>query len=182
MGFILSGAGIGGLVLSPVIRLLIDSVGGRWCLRILCFVNLAITLPIALCAPPSLSVTRRPTLVNVTLAKKPAFILQSLAALLQAGGNFVPMTFLPEFSGVVGYSVSFGATLLAVNNGVNSISRVIMGFAADKLGRQNTLILGVIGSAVSVLSLWLISADNGAKTPWIAFVVLYGVLAGMSRH
>ncbi|KKZ62231.1 hypothetical protein EMCG_03293 [[Emmonsia] crescens] len=178
MGFILSGAGIGGLILSPLTRVLLDTVGVRWCLRILSFANLVITLPIALFAPPSLSATTRPTLVNMTLAKKPAFILQSVAALLQASGNFVPMTFLPEFSSVVGYSASFGATLLAINNGVNSVSRVLMGHAADQLGRQNTLVLGVIGSAVSVLTLWLIAADDGSKAPWIAFVILYGILAG----
>ncbi|OJD10609.1 hypothetical protein AJ78_08429 [Emergomyces pasteurianus Ep9510] len=178
MGFILSGAGIGGLVLSPLIRVLLDAVGARWCLRILSFANLAITLPIALFAPPSLSAARRPTLVNMALAKKPAFILQSVAALLQASGNFVPMTFLPEFSSVIGYSASFGATLLAINNGVNSVSRVLMGHTADQLGRQNTLVLGVIGSAVSVLTLWLIAADDGSKAPWIAFVILYGILAG----
>lgn len=178
MGFILSGAGIGGLILSPLTRVLLDTVGVRWCLRILSFANLVITLPIALFAPPSLSATTRPTLVNMTLAKKPAFILQSVAALLQASGNFVPMTFLPEFSSVVGYSASFGATLLAINNGVNSVSRVLMGHTADQLGRQNTLVLGVIGSAVSVLTLWLIAADDGSKAPWIAFVILYGILAG----
>ncbi|EEQ88500.2 hypothetical protein RJZ56_000251 [Blastomyces dermatitidis] len=178
MGFILSGAGVGGLIISPIIRALLDSVGARWCLRIFSFANLVITLPIALFAPPSLSATRRPTLVNMTLAKKPAFVLQSIAALLQASGNFVPMTFLPEFSSVVGYSASFGATLLAINNGVNSVSRVLMGHTADQLGRQNTLVLGVIGSTVSVLTLWLFAADDGSKAPWIAFIVLYGILAG----
>ncbi|KAK2797515.1 hypothetical protein FQN51_008413 [Onygenales sp. PD_10] len=178
MGFILSGAGIGGLILSPIIRLLLDAVGPRWTLRIFSLANLAITLPIALFAPPSLSITRRPTLVNMTLAKKPAFILQAVAALLQASGNFVPMTFLPEFSGVVGYSASFGATLLAVNNGVNSVSRVLMGYTADQFGRQNTLVIGAIGSAVSVLTLWLVAAGDGSKAPWIAFVIIYGILAG----
>lgn len=137
------------------------------------------TLPLALCAAPSRNVTRRPTLVNLSIARKPAFILQSLAALLQASGNFVPMTFLPEFSTAIGYSVSFAATLLAINNGVNAVSRVLMGFTADKLGRQNTLVLGVIGSAVSVLSLWMASATHGEKLPWVVFVVVYGILAGM---
>nr|KMM71133.1 hypothetical protein CPAG_07440 [Coccidioides posadasii RMSCC 3488] len=178
MGFILSGAGVGGLILSPTVRILLDNFDARWSLRILALANLAITFPIAFFAPPSRSTIRRPTLVNPAIVKKPAFILQSFAALLQASGNFVPMTFLPEFSTVLGYSVSFGATLLAINNGVNAVSRVLMGFAADNLGRQNTLVLGVIGSAVSVLGLWLAAANTGDKTFWVMFVVIYGILAG----
>lgn len=118
--------------------------------------------------------------MNLSLAKKPTFILQCLAAILQASGNFVPMTFLPEFSTVVGYSVSFGATLLAVNNGINAVSRVLMGVAADKLGRQNTLVLGVIGSAASVWGLWLAAAASKGKALWVSFVVIYGILAGIS--
>lgn len=178
MGFILSGASIGGLVLSPLVRTFLGVIGVRWTLRAMALANMVITLPVAISAPPSRSMARRPTLVNIRLAKKPAFILQSLAALLQASGNFVPMTFLPEFSTVVGYSVSFGATLLAVNNGINAVSRVLMGVTADKLGRQNTLVLGVAGSAASVWCLWLAAAVNGGKAAWLTFVVVYGILAG----
>ncbi|KAF3898704.1 MFS domain-containing protein [Trichophyton interdigitale] len=180
MGFILSGASIGGLVLSPLVRTFLGVIGVRWTLRAMALANMVITLPVAISAPPSRSMARRPTLVNIRLAKKPAFILQSLAALLQASGNFVPMTFLPEFSTVVGYSVSFGATLLAVNNGINAVSRVLMGVTADKLGRQNTLVLGVAGSAASVWCLWLAAAVNGGKAAWLTFVVVYGILAAFN--
>ncbi|KAI9820639.1 MAG: hypothetical protein M1827_005008 [Pycnora praestabilis] len=178
MGFILSGAGIGGLVLSPLIRLLLDSIGIRWTLRALSLLNLIISLPIAMSASPSRSDSRRPTLVNISIAKKPAFILQALAALLQASGNFVPLTFLPEFSSTLGYTAAFGAVLLSVNNGVNSASRIVMGFTADKFGRQNTLVLSVLGSAISVWGLWLGAAVDGARGLWIAFVIIYGLTAG----
>ncbi|KAL1956607.1 hypothetical protein VTO42DRAFT_6954 [Malbranchea cinnamomea] len=117
----------------------------------------------------------------MSIAKKPAFILQALVSLLQASGNLVPMTFLPEFSTTIGYSVSFAATLLAINNGVNAVSRILMVFVADQLGRQNTLVLGVIGGAVSVLSLWMASATDGDKLPWLIFVIVYGVLAGYNE-
>ncbi|KMQ45647.1 Major facilitator superfamily domain [Trichophyton rubrum] len=180
MGFILSGASIGGLVLSPLIRTLLGVIGVRWTLRAMALANLVITLPVAISAPPSRSMTRRSTLVNIRLAKKPVFILQSLAALLQASGNSVPMTFLPEFSTVIGFSVSFGAALLAVNNGINAVSRVLMGVTADRLGRQNTLVLGVAGSAASVWCLWLAAAVNGGKAAWLTFVVVYGILAAFN--
>jgi len=178
MGFVLSGAGIGGLVLSPIIRILIAKISIRWTLRFLCFFNLLVSLPIALTAAPSRFTSRRVTHIDISLAKKPAFILSTVAAFLQAGGNLVPLTFLSEFSTALGYSAGFGAILLAINNGVNSGSRILTGVAGDRFGRQNTLILTVVGSAITVCGFWLGSALNGSKPLWLLFVVFYGIFAG----
>lgn len=104
--------------------------------------------------------------------------IQSLAALLQASGNFVPLTFLTTFSTTLGYTSAFAALLLAVNNGVNTVSRIMLGALADYIGRQNMIVLGMLGSAASVWGLWLTAATSGGKAPWIAFVVGYGILAG----
>ena len=178
MGVILSAAGLGGLGYSLVIRALLDRVGSRWTLRIMGLENLMIGLPAAMAALPSRGSGSRPTFVNWRIARKPAFVLQALAAMLQAAGNFVPMTFTPEFSIALGYTAAFGAILLSINNGINAVSRILTGVLADSLGRQNILILSVVGSAISVLALWLGAAMHGARTLWVAFVVLYGVLAG----
>ncbi len=181
MGVILSAAGVGGLVYSLAIRALLDRVGARWTLRVMSLENLVIGLPIAMVALPSRSTERRPTFVNWRIARKPAFVLQALAAMLQAAGNFVPMTFTPEFSIALGYTAAFGAVLLSINNGVNAVSRILTGVLADAFGRQNVLILSVVGSAVSVLALWLGAAIYQAEGLWVAFVVLYGILAGGKR-
>ena len=179
MGIILSAAGIGGLSFSLFTRKLLEVVGARWALRAIALENLCIAGPIAFLTLPSRSPVRRPTMVRVNIAKKPAFILQAVAAMLQASGNFVPMTFTPEFSTVIGYTASFGAVLLSINNGVNSVSRILTGVLADSLGRQNVLIASNFGSALAVLVLWMAAASGmGAQGPWIAFVVFYGILAG----
>lgn len=179
MGFILSGAGIGGLIFSPMIRALLTAIGPRWTLRALAFMNLLIALPIAVTASPSRFIGRRPTHVDLKLAMKPAFILSVGAAFLQAGGNGLPLTFLPEYSVALGYSAGFGATLLAINSGVNSVSRVMTGYAGDRFGRQNTLILTVVLCVASVLGFWLQSTYSGGnKVLWLLFVVFYGAAGG----
>ncbi len=179
MGFVLSGSGVGGLVLAPLIRLLLTRLGGRWTLRFLSLFNLVVSLPIALTAAPSRFLTRRPTHVDLKLARKPAFVLSVGAAFLQAAGNLLPLTFLVEYSLALGYTASFGAALLAISNGVNSAFRILTGVAGDKFGRQNTLILTVIFSAVTVLAFWLNStAGEGSQTLWVMFVVFYGVAGG----
>ncbi|OCT53340.1 Major Facilitator Superfamily protein [Cladophialophora carrionii] len=178
MGFILSGAGVGGLVYAPAARALLAKLGAAWTLRVFGLVNFAICIPVVLGTPPSRSLSKRPTLVDIRLAKRPTFILQAIAAMAQAAGNLVPITFLPEFSTRLGYTAAFGAALLAINNAVNTVSRIAMGFIADVAGRQNTLVLSVLGSAVSVVAFWLSSAYGDDMRLWITFVVTYGLFAG----
>ena len=178
MGFVLSGAGIGAVILSPAIRALIAAVGTRWTLRILALFNLLVSLPIASAPPPSRFAGGRPTHVDSQLVRRPAFLLSVFAALMQSSGNLIPLTFLSEFSIALGYSANFGAALIAVNNGVSALSRVLTGFAGDAFGRQNVLIITVLGSAVAVCGLWLGSAIHDNQTLWLLFVVLYGIWAG----
>jgi predicted MFS family arabinose efflux permease len=106
MGFILSGAGVGGLVYAPAARAMLANLGAAWTLRIFGLVNLAISIPIVWWTPPSRSLVKRPTLVDIRLAKQLTFILQALAAMAQAAGNFVPLTFLPEYSTRLGYTAA----------------------------------------------------------------------------
>jgi nitrate/nitrite transporter NarK len=181
MGFVLSAAGLGALCYAPVVRVLLTKIGIRWTLRTLGISSFAIATPVAFNTPPSRSLSKRPTLVNLSIAKKPAFILQAIAAMCQAGGNLVPLTFLPDFSTRLGYTAAFGAALLAINNGINTASRIIMGFIADVAGRQNTVVVSVLGSAITVVAFWLASAMEDDMGLWIAFVVTYGVFAGGKR-
>ncbi|TKA64553.1 hypothetical protein B0A49_09939 [Cryomyces minteri] len=145
MGFVLSGAGVGGLVLSPIIRLLIVKISIRWTLRFLCFLNLVLSLPIALTIAPSRFTSRRPTHIDISTARRPTFLLSTVAAFLQAGGNLIPLTFLPEYSTVLGYSPGFGAVLLAINNGINSASRIVAGAAGGYNALFPTTIAEVFG-------------------------------------
>jgi MFS family permease len=182
MGFILSAAGLGGLCYAPVTRILLTKIGIRWTLRMLGIVNFAVSIPIAWSTPASRSLSKRPTMVDLSIAKKPAFILQAIAAMAQAAGNFVPLTFLPEFSTRLGYTVAFGAVLLAINNGINTVSRIVMGFIADEAGRQNTLVVSVLGSAITVVAFWLTSATEDDMGLWFTFVVTYGIFAGGKQY
>ncbi|KAI9733560.1 MAG: hypothetical protein M1834_003162 [Cirrosporium novae-zelandiae] len=183
MGTILSGAGIGGLTLAPITRALLAHLSVRATLRLLALVTLTLSLPTALLTPAPLYGAQHPhTLVSLTLAKRPTFILQSFGALLQSAGNFIPLTFLPSFSLTLGYTANTASLLLSLSNAINATARILTGYLADRAGRQNTLLLSVIGSCISVLGLWTpalaSSSQATAKATWISFIVLYGVTAG----
>ncbi|KAJ6609564.1 major facilitator superfamily domain-containing protein [Mycena sp. CBHHK59/15] len=156
MGVVLAGAGAGGLVFAPVLRVLLDRVGVRWALRVLGLWNLAVGVPVA-CV-----VKRRPgfggagqTRMTMGLVRRGTFLYQALGAFLQAAGNVIPLYYMTSYSvSVLAYSASTASLFLAINSAVNSVSRIGMGVLADAVGRQNTMISGVFLSALSVLALW----------------------------
>lgn len=176
MGVVLAGSGIGGLVYAPVLRMLLDRVGAVWTFRILGIWNLAVGLPVAF------TVKYRPgyrpqgsSRLSWDIVRRGTFLFQASGAFLQAAGNLVPMYYLTSYStSVLSHSPSFAALLLALNNGINSISRIIMGYIADRLGRQNTMLVSVLLSALSVFALWY----DAARARFLAFVVMYGIYAG----
>ncbi|EKM54904.1 uncharacterized protein PHACADRAFT_197337 [Phanerochaete carnosa HHB-10118-sp] len=176
LGFILSGSSVGGLILSPVMSALISHLGVGWALRILGIWNLVVGVPVSFVVKKRGNVyNSRRTRVDLNVAKRGAFIWQAFGAFLQAGGNVVPTYFLTTYSvSVLSYSSSKASLLLSINNAVNSVARITMGIIADRVGRQNTLIVSVILSAISVLTLW----PFAPRPRFIAFIVSYGVLAG----
>ncbi|KAK4248347.1 major facilitator superfamily domain-containing protein [Corynascus novoguineensis] len=204
LGFILAGGGAGGLVFSPVIRALLSAIGGRWTLKLYALFNLIAGLPIAWTVPRSrfagavvttASSSRRrrfDTHVSRALASRPTFLLSAAAAFLQAAGAQLPIAFIPSYTAALGLggssddgggSTTMGASLLAASSAVNAASRVLAGYAGDRLGRQNALVLTLLLAAGSVFSFWLSSAllapsSSMASSLWITFIALYSFSAG----
>ncbi|KAJ7191323.1 major facilitator superfamily domain-containing protein [Mycena pura] len=179
MGCILSGAGVGGLVMAPVLQVLLDRYGVHTALRILAAWNFAIGLPVAAVVRRRGAFNRSAdaarTRVNMALVKRRTFVYQALGALFQAAGNVIPLYYMTSYAvSVLSYSRSTGSLLLAVNSGVNSVARIAMGILADSVGRQNTLICGALLSSLAVFALWY----DAARERFIAFVVVYGIYAG----
>jgi len=62
------------------------------------------------------------------------------------------------------------------------VCRVLTGYAGDRLGRQNTLILTLLLAASSVFAFWLSSAlttsASSSFSLWLAFIVFYSISAG----
>ncbi|KAJ7881797.1 monocarboxylate transporter [Mycena olivaceomarginata] len=176
MGCILSGAGIGGLVMAPVLQILLDKYGIRGALRILALWNFVVGFPVACVARrrSGFDATAR-TRVNMALVKRGTFLYQAIGAFLQAAGNVIPLYYMTSYStSILSYSRSTGSLLLAVNSGVNSVARIGMGVLADHVGRQNTMICSAFLAALSVFTLWY----NAARERFIVFVVMYGIYAG----
>ncbi|PIL31292.1 MFS general substrate transporter [Ganoderma sinense ZZ0214-1] len=199
MGIVVSGAGVGGLILSPVFHALLTRLGIRWSLRVLGLWNFAVSIPIAsVLKKHGATGATGQSRVSMPIVKRGTFVLQachlllcpsvgmlsaipsdefgqSVGAFLQAAGNMVPNYYLTTYSvSVLSYSSSTGSLLLALNTAANTVARIGMGVLADRVGRQNTMVLSVIFSAVSVLALWY----DSDPARFLAFIVFYGMLAG----
>ena len=83
MGFVLAGSGVGGVVLAPVLRYLLNNVGVGWTLRILGIWNLVVGLPVSCVIRQrpgfGASAANRSTRINMKLVTKGTFILQVLS-------------------------------------------------------------------------------------------------------
>ena len=94
----------------------------------------------------------------------------------------MPLAFIPSYTVQLGFTVSRGASLLATSNAINAACRVLTGYAGDRLGRQNTLILTLLLSASSVFAFWLssvwVTSISSSYSLWLAFIVFYSVFAG----
>lgn len=82
---------------------------------------------------------------------------------------------------ILGLSASKGSNLLAASNAINAVSRVLTGYAGDRLGRQNMLVLTLFLAAFSVFAFWLssvLTTTSSSLSLWLAFVVFYSFSAG----
>lgn len=198
MGVVLSGTGVGGVVWAPALRALNNRIGFRDTLR------LTGALSFGMIALSSLMLTWDPDtdrrvraemqgtrsrsrlgsvpLVNWQVAKSRKFLAQALGGMLQSAAYYTPVYFFSSYARTLGYSAAAGANFIALSNGSSAAGKVVIGFAADRIGRLNALLICTLISALTALGLWLpstLSEGQGAGKPlFVAFAMLYGIFAG----
>ncbi|KAJ6141800.1 hypothetical protein N7497_010899 [Penicillium chrysogenum] len=197
MGIILAGTGIGGVAWPLAFRYLIESVGFRNTLRVTAGISFAL-----ICGSgtfirwPASQITRiqaenaassrsstffRLPLVDWRVVRTRKFVAHALGAALQSAAYYTPVFFFASFARTLGYSQATSANFIAISNAANALGKVVIGHAADRMGRLNTLVLTTLISAVSVLALWLPSClsatQSTGSTLFIAFTILYGIFA-----
>ncbi|KAF9886784.1 hypothetical protein FE257_011161 [Aspergillus nanangensis] len=201
MGVIIGGTGIGGMVWPPALRAMITHLGFRNALRITGCVALVgvsaagytlrweprfqdqVRLQMRGHSRSSWGWMKVP-LVNWRVARSRRFVSHALGCFLQSAGYSTPLFFYVAYARALGYSNATAANFLTVNNAANFVSRIVIGWCADRYGRINALVVTTLLSAVSVLALWLPStfypgsvSGAGAEGLFIVFTILYGTFA-----
>jgi MFS family permease len=197
MGIILAGTGIGGVAWPLAFRYLIESVGFRNTLRITAGISFILVCGSGVFIRwPADQLTRiraenaalarssnffRLPMVNWRVVKSRKFVAHALGAALQSAAYYTPVFFFASFARTLGYSQATSANFIAISNAANALGKIVIGHAADRIGRLNTLVLTTLISAISVLALWLPSClattqSSGSKL-FITFTIFYGVFA-----
>ena len=173
-GLVKLGGGLGATTMAVVVQALIDKVGIPWTFRILGFVSLASGIPAALLVRER-APSNNASFVDLSLFKSIPFCCLFLAGAVGTFALFVPPIFLPLFAHSIGLSASAGAGIVAAFNACTAIGRFGAGFACDKFGSTNMLLLTMTLNAVSMLAVWPVSDTMG---PLIAFAALNGIANG----
>ncbi|PWY66790.1 MFS general substrate transporter [Aspergillus sclerotioniger CBS 115572] len=201
MGVIISGTGVGGMIWPPALRAMISHVGFRNALRISGCISLTTVTAagailrwepkfheqVKLQAAGS-STRSKPKwtrlfsvpLVNWRVARSKRFVAQALGCFLQSAGYSTPLFFYAAYAQALGYSATTAANFITLSNASNFVSRIVIGYAADKLGRINALAVTTMLSAVAVFAFWLPSSlvsSAAAHGLFIVFTILYGAFA-----
>lgn len=197
MGIVISGSACGGMIWPPVLRAITSHIGFRNALRISgCVVILFVPLAgFTLRWEPNfknkvrgqmMGLSRRTgwmrmPLVDWHVAKSKKFVAQALGSFLQSTGYSTPLFFYAAFARSLGYSASMADSFITISNASNFVSRIVIGYAADRLGRLNILYLTTILSAISVFTFWLPAtfvdhsiSGTTADVLFIVFTIMYG--------
>lgn len=181
MGLLFSGTGAGGLALAPLTRYLLSKFGWRWALRICGMISLTSLFPISFLVhphpaysdPSSKGFNNVPRL-NFKLMRSTKFVLHMMGALLQSAGYLVPGYFMSSYGQTLAFTYGQGAIFIGVNNAVNALSKIIIGYFADRFGRLNMLVVCCLLSCITVLALWTIPH----RSTFLSFVIFYGIVSG----
>ncbi|KAF9957161.1 hypothetical protein BGZ65_002223 [Modicella reniformis] len=175
-GIAVAGSGIGGLVLAPLTRLLIAQVGIQWCQRIVGFCILGFMAAIFPFIRPRVKPVKGGPIFDWSLFKIPGFLWLLLTAFVVTFGYMVPIFLVPTYCREkLKEPATTGANLISLYSGINAVSRIGLGVAADKLGRTNTLFTCCFLAGVSCIAIWSVASNIQILT---SFMVFYGLFGG----
>mmetsp|Transcript_377 Transcript_377/g.428 ORF Transcript_377/g.428 Transcript_377/m.428 type:complete len:433 (+) Transcript_377:3174-4472(+) len=177
MGILFSGTGFGGLAMANITRYLLGAVGWRWCVRILGFVNLSLTIIAGfLVVEPKVNdfKTNNKLFSFRQLGSWKVFLIL-FGGLLQSAGYLIPLIYMSKYARTLDFTYLQGAMFIGLNNAINASFKILLGYVGDKIGRMNTIIVCSIISAITIFTLWMVQARDA----YISFVVLYGVFSGV---
>ncbi|KAI7902572.1 major facilitator superfamily domain-containing protein [Cokeromyces recurvatus] len=180
MGIMVSGSGVGGLIMPFVMTALNESLGGAWCYRVLGIISFVISMlaTLLLKENPYTSTstkTKLKEIVDLNICKDPKFIIWCLAGNLSMLSYFIPAFYLPSHATKIGLLPAQGSILVAIFSAVNVIGRIISGYLGDHIGVVNINIIFLFISGLSSLLIWTFA--NSFATLMI-FIIIYGFMSG----
>ncbi|PKS07137.1 hypothetical protein jhhlp_005737 [Lomentospora prolificans] len=177
LGITVSGSSVGGVIGPIMLRRLINSIGFPWAVRALAFMYLGLLSIACLTIRSRLPHRRTPFVLKEYLVglREPVFATTCIAFFMFAWGMFLPFTYIILQAQKQGMDPSLTMYLLPIMNALSILGRILPGFAADRFGRFNIMIMVGFLTALFTLVLWIPGKSNAAI---IVFMVIFGFTSG----
>ncbi|ETS77417.1 hypothetical protein PFICI_11291 [Pestalotiopsis fici W106-1] len=174
-GIMNAGSSLGGVCLPIMMNHLFRQIGFPWTIRVLGFLFLAMCGVASMTIKSRLPPRRTPFLLNdyIRPFQDLPMVLTMLGGFFFFWGMFLPLSYIILQGQSAGMSTTLAEYLLPILNAVSIVGRVVSGFAADRIGRYNAIILVAFLSGAFTIALWI-----PAKTS--ATIIAYGVLFGFA--
>jgi len=193
-GGIVSAIGIGGVVFTPIVENLISTFGGRGVGEVKTFMVLSVVY-LAVCSIGSLFMKNPPadhmvdktassqttvadvkSFTTAEMLKTPQFYLATVTLLVACMGGLMMIGFAKPIAEAKGLTQTATIGVLAVSL-TNSLGRLLWGMISDKLGRINTILVLLVGTAA--LSLFVNAVTGYGVFILIALIgFFYGGIIG----
>lgn len=169
------GSGVGGLAISNIVRAAIDSVGYRWSLRILGFVQLGLMGVSFLTVRPLNPLPKNVPLFDFSTFRNRKFWILFTIHFIGNFALYIPSGFVPSYAASMGLSDIVSSNMSAVMSAIMFVGKICNGFLSDYVGRSNMTMICSVMTGIVCLAVWTTAHTAGQL--W-AFVVLFGFFGG----
>ncbi|PSN72056.1 MFS general substrate transporter [Corynespora cassiicola Philippines] len=180
-GIAMMGSSCGGLVIPLILRSALPKYGYAWSLRIIgfsflvCFVFGNILMKARI--PPT-AAAKKKAIISLSIFGDLRFSLFTISVFGFEIVLFGGLGIFPTYATLAtDFSPDTGFYLISILNGVSCLGRILPGYAADKIGRFNTLLIMIVFTLVFMLALWLPLGDKSLAALYV-FAALFGFGTG----
>ncbi|KAF9144703.1 hypothetical protein BGX30_011724 [Mortierella sp. GBA39] len=195
-GIAISGGGIGGLWISPVVSKLLDIKGFRFTMLVIAATHLVLLIPAGLlyrgrretgrekaqrikrfgcCEGEYVEAESKWGFVDFSILKDLRFCLLVVSCAFVISGYFSPFFFITSYAIQHGVNQSTAALMVGLMNGSAAIGRIVMGFILDRIGPINALCISTSATTLTLFFLWMFA---NTSTTMIVFSIAYGFCGG----
>ncbi|GJJ75961.1 hypothetical protein EMPS_08319 [Entomortierella parvispora] len=195
-GISISGGGIGGLWLSPLISKFLETKGLRWTLLCTAIAQFVILIPVCMLfrtrvesgvqrakriqkfgyrKGESLEQDKQRKMIDFSIFKNTRFTLLFVAGIAVVSAYFSPFYYINSYAVQHGVDSSTAALMVGLMNGASAVGRIVMGFASDKMGAINALFISTFLASLSILFIWTFAKTVSVM---MVFSILYGLCCG----
>ncbi|KAI8138982.1 major facilitator superfamily domain-containing protein [Fennellomyces sp. T-0311] len=175
VGITMSASGAGGLTFSNIAQACFKTIGWRWSLRVLGFMQFALLAVSAACClrlnPPQKNVS----FVDIKDLKNKKFLILFFIHFIGNFAFYIPSGFVPSYARHINLDEWTATNLNAIMSAFMFVGKIVIGFASDYVGRFNMAVVCGLMACIAHLAVWVTASS--AASMW-AFAVLYGLFGG----